>query len=145
MSAKKKKVSCHKQLYLKAERDKPPGVKVIKVLQVLFYIRVPSLVQFVPHMGLEKTKESETNWQTVHGLKRQAREASNIYLQFVFKNVLDELGHDRLRAAEDLAHLLVDPLTEEGRVLKHVAPQVRPLEGTTRVNRKGRKQFDAQI
>lgn len=71
--------------------------------------------------------------------KTQAKEASNNYLQFVFKNVLDELGHDRLRAAEDLAHLLVDPLTEECRVLKHIVPEVRPLKWATRVEQKGRK------
>lgn len=51
-------------VYLKAEQNKPPGVKVIEVPQVLFYIWVSSLIQFVPHMGLEEEKESEINWQT---------------------------------------------------------------------------------
>lgn len=49
------------------------------------------------------------------------------YLQFVFKDVLNELGHNRLWAAKHLAHLFVDPLTQNRSVLEHIIPQVGPL------------------
>lgn len=50
------------------------------------------------------------------------------YLQFVFKDILNELGHNGLWVAEDLAHLFVDPLAEDCSVLKHIIPQVGPLK-----------------
>lgn len=49
------------------------------------------------------------------------------YLQFVFKDVLNELGHNRLWAAKHLAHLFVDPLTENRSVLEHIIPHVGSL------------------
>lgn len=49
-------------------------------------------------------------------------------LQFVLKYVLDEFGHDSLRAREHLPHLLVDLLTQLGSVLEHITPHVRPLD-----------------
>lgn len=49
-------------------------------------------------------------------------------LQFVFKDVLNELGHNRLWAAKHLAHLFVDPLTQNRSVLEHIIPQVGSLK-----------------
>lgn len=46
----------------------------------------------------------------------------------MLKDVLDELGHNSLWAAEDLAYLFVDPLTEDGSVLKHIIPRIGPLD-----------------
>lgn len=61
------------------------------------------------------------------------------YLQLVLKDVLDEFGHDSLRTAEDLSHLLVDPLAESCCIFKHIIPHVGTLRTESKkikINRK---------
>lgn len=67
------------------------------------------------------------------------------YLQFVFKDVLNELGHNCLWAAKHLAHLFVDPLTQNRSVLEHIIPQVGSLNRQFKTLQPSLKNMSGQL